>query len=503
MDRNMIYGYLIILGCYLLLFVFSCREDVSVYFNQVEKKSYPGGRIFLKAAVWCIHLKKRLSTKFTHKDPRRKKPLHKSSLGSNLKLLNPALSEKQQLQDFYVRQYSLVLMVVFIGSLLSLAVSLSGRMSGMLQEGNYINRKPYGQGSLEITLSALVEGWEPKEIIYTVKEQKYSEEETRELYREASGHLTEVILGENDSLEDITKDLELITFMEGYPFQISWNSSNYSLIHSDGSVHNEGIKEAEVVTLTVCFRYEDMEFEESFPVLIRPVVYTQEELLVKEIEAALEKQDQDGRTESIMRLPAHIEAGNIIWKEVIQDSSGYFFLLLCAAAVLIFLSGNKEVEKELETRKKELLLDYPEIVNKLTLYLGAGMTIRNAFLKMGESYKKQRSQGKKRYVYEEILLLCHELQSGVSETDAYTNLGKRSRLQVYRKLCSMLTQNLRRGSNDLLMMLRQETASAFEERKNTAKKSGEEAGTKLLLPMMMMLCIVMALIMIPAFLSFS
>ena len=50
---------------------------------------------------------------------------------------------------------------------------------------------------------------------------------------------------------------------------------------------------------------------------------------------------------------------------------------------------------------------------------------------------------------------------------------------------------------------RQEAGNAFEERKNMARRLGEEAGTKLLLPMMMMLGIVMMLIIIPAYFSFS
>ena len=131
--------------------------------------------------------------------------------------------------------------------------------------------------------------------------------------------------------------------------------------------------------------------------------------------------------------------------------------------------------------------------------MGAGMTVRNALGKMGEDYKKQRVSKKEQYVYEEIVLLCHELQSGVSETDAYAHLGKRCRLQPYMKLSTLLSQNLRKGNRDLLSKLRQEAETAFEERKNSAKKAGEEAGTKLLLPMMMMLCIVMVLIMIPAY----
>ena len=99
-------------------------------------------------------------------------------------------------------------------------------------------------------------------------------------------------------------------------------------------------------------------------------------------------------------------------------------------------------------------------------------------------------------------MTCYELQSGRSEKEAYDHLGKRCQVQVYMKLSTLLSQNLRKGSNDLLRVLRQEADTAFEERKGLAKKLGEEAGTKLLLPMMMMLCIVMVIIMIPAYFSF-
>jgi CO dehydrogenase/acetyl-CoA synthase alpha subunit len=105
-------------------------------------------------------------------------------------------------------------------------------------------------------------------------------------------------------------------------------------------------------------------------------------------------------------------------------------------------------------------------------------------------------------VYEEIVMICYELQSGKSETEAYDHLGRRCQVQAYMKLSALLSQNIRKGSNDLQQMLRREADNAFAERKNMARKLGEEAGTKLLLPMMMMLCIVMVLIMIPAYFSF-
>lgn len=51
-------------------------------------------------------------------------------------------------------------------------------------------------------------------------------------------------------------------------------------------------------------------------------------------------------------------------------------------------------------------------------------------------------------------------------------------------------------------MLEREALEAWEERKRKARVLGEAAATKLLVPMIMMLAVVMAVVMIPAFLSF-
>lgn len=498
----MIYVYLVVLGIFLLLFVLSRTENVSAYMNKTEKKSFPGEVYFLRTALWCMKQKEKFTEKNAGNGKRSKELLYRGRLEKNLKLLNPSLPEKQQVKEFYVRQYSIMLLVLFAGNILSLCVAISSRTDRLLQEGNYINRKGYGQGDIEVALLAEVEGRETESILYTVDEQKYTDEEIKQLYKAAAARLPEIILGKNKSMEAVTEDLNLVTAIEGYPFKIEWESSSYSLVHTDGAVNNKELEKAEIVTLRAYFRYDGMEFEQIFPVQIQPVVLTEEELFLQSIEASLEEQNQASRTGSAMILPDYIENKNVIWREVIQDNSGYFFLLICAASILIFFSKSKDVEKDLEKRKKELLLDYPEVISKLTLYMGAGMTIRRAFFKMGEDYKRKEADNKKRYAYEEILLLVNELQSGISETEAYVHLGKRCQLQPYMKLSALLSQNLRKGSNDLLMMLRQEAAAAFEERKNTARKLGEEAGTKLLMPMMMMLCIVMVIIMFPAFCSF-
>ncbi|MCM1049826.1 MAG: hypothetical protein NC433_15530 [Clostridiales bacterium] len=502
----MIYVYLVVLVLFLILFMVSRTENAAEYMKQGEEKPKAWEKYFIKAAIWCIRQKEKFLRKSIGKGIgrswRSKEQLHKSKLGKDLKLLHPSLSQKQQLNEFYIKQYSTTLLVLFVGNILSLCVAVSAQTGGLIKEGNYINRKSYGQGGIEVALTAKIEGNEPENITYTVEEQKYTHEEIELLHQKFIENLAEIIKGDNESLETVTKNLNLASEIEGYPFKIEWESGSYAIIHTDGEVNNRELEEAQIVTLRAILRYDGIEYEEIFPVQVQPAVFTREEQLLQSIEASLEEQNQASRTGGVMILPDNIENKNVIWKEVIEDNSGYFFLLMCAASILIYFSKVKDVEKDLEKRKKELLLDYPEVVSKVTLYMGAGLSIRKTFYKMGEDYKRKGNSDKKRYAYEEILLLVNELQSGISETEAYARLGKRCQLQPYMKLGALLSQNIRKGSNDMLMMLRQEAASAFEERKNTARRLGEEAGTKLLMPMMMMLCIVMVIIMFPAFCSF-
>lgn len=483
----MIYVYIGILGIYLLLLLFSWQEKEK---NRIRNM-----------AAYILRKQQDIRQKHTGRGQNWRREISRRQLGDKLKTLQPGTAAHQQVKEYYLSQYSMVLMVVFLGDILCLAVWLSAHNNSLLIEGSYLQRNPYGGGEVSVGLAAQIEGAGEEVFDYLVGERKYTQEEIEVLYEEAMAYLPTAILGENESLEDVRKDLKLINSLEGYPFEIAWESSAYSLVNTDGTVDNEKLAESEIVKLTALFSYEDWHCEHQLYVQINPVIYTAEQTLRNRMDELIAQQEENTKSEEKMVLPNQIDAHPIVWREVIEDSSGYFLLLVLIAAGVLYWGHRRELDQKLELRRKELLLDYPEIVNKLALYMGAGMTIRNAFLKMGEDYKKQRKR-KKRYVYEEILIACYELQGGRSETEAYDHFGRRCQVQAYLKLAALLAQNLRKGSNDLLQMLRQEADNAFAQRKSLARKLGEEAGTKLLLPMMMMLCIVMVIIIIPAYFSF-
>ena len=150
-----------------------------------------------------------------------------------------------------------------------------------------------------------------------------------------------------------------------------------------------------------------------------------------------------------------------------------------------------------------MLLDHSELLSKLMVYLGAGLTIRGAWQRIAESYQAARKAGlrEERPVYEEMLRTLLDMAGGVPEGKAYRDFGQRCRLRPYVKLCALLEQNRKNGGADLRALLSAEMEAAFEERKNAARRRGEEAGTKLLLPLFLMLLVVMVIVILPAMLS--
>lgn len=200
-------------------------------------------------------------------------------------------------------------------------------------------------------------------------------------------------------------------------------------------------------------------------------------------------------------LPTTWEGNQLSWEEPEDGSGGVLASLCLLASVVVMIKKAREEQEKKIKRAEQLLMDYPALVMKFTLLIQAGMTVRKAFQKISMDYKR-KNKGSKRWAYEEITAACNEMDSGVSEAEAYRRFGERCAQIKYKTFATLLIQNLQKGSRRMSDMLEKESMEAWDERKRKARVLGEAAATKLLLPMAMMLLVVMAVIMIPAFLSF-
>lgn len=424
----------------------------------------------------------------------------------DLRALNPQMRVEVLQAKYYVQKIKWFLVILFAGNILALVVHISSFGNGMIYENRYIERNSGGEG--QKTVCAWVEtedGIWGEEVEIHVEETALSEEELETLYGKAVAELETLVPGEGKLRQKINESIVLPGSLEGYPFELEWESNNYSLMSHEGEIWAEEIdEEGESVQLICHFKYREWQKDHELWLTIFPKEKTEEEKWQELVQNALTSSAKEQEKAKTYILPDEIGGRKVIWKELKEDYSLVLLILLSVTACCIYIFQDRDLHKKTEERDAQMLAEYPVLVNRLTLYLGAGMTIKSAWDKIAKDYRERKSLlGEKNYTYEEMLFTCYEMQSGISEYNAYEKFGKRCGLQPYIRLVGFLNQSLKKGNSALLNDLQKESEAAQEERRNQARKKGEEAGTKLLLPMMMMLAIVMVLVMVPAFFSFS
>lgn len=201
-------------------------------------------------------------------------------------------------------------------------------------------------------------------------------------------------------------------------------------------------------------------------------------------------------------LPDTFEGRKLQWRRKEERTGTMISMLAFGAAVFLPIAMEREEKNKEQKKKNQMILDYPGMVMKLTLFIEAGMSVRRAFQRVALDYKKKKTVMGYRYAYEELLQSSYEMENGVSEGEAYMNFGQRCNEVHYKTLATLLVQNLKKGNQGLVQMLEQESVQAWEDRKRNARVLGETATTKLLVPMVLMLLVVVAVLLIPACLSF-
>ncbi len=415
----------------------------------------------------------------------------------DLTVLHPGEAKEYLQTTYYVRKTALCLAVVWGGTLFGAAVAIGVKDDLILGENGEIARWEYQEGRREINIAADY-GETQMNFRIQVDPRQLTEEEAKKLFEKFLKNLPELVLNGNESLEHITTDLSLEEEYEGFPIVVEWESRRQEVVTNTG--HVLPVEKEEQVELSVRLKYGEYVRQEAFFVVVIPPVLSEEERIYREMEELLIQSHDESLEQEKWLLPAQLRGISIHWRQLMEDNSLLVWAASVVVAALVYLFSDRDLHGQIEKRKKSLRWEYPEIVHKLVLFVGAGMTIRGAFQKIAGDYEtKHGGREKMQPAYEEMLYTCRELHGGVSEGASYEHFGRRTGLQEYIRLCTLLTQNLKRGNRTLLERLREEADKAAEEQLQQGRKLGEEAGTKLLIPMVLMLAVVMVVIMIPAF----
>ena len=216
-----------------------------------------------------------------------------------------------------------------------------------------------------------------RKIEIPVSGKKYSTEEIRELFSDAGEKLEDLILGENQSLDEVRYDLDLISEIPGTGIQTAWETDNYDVIDIQGKIGSDGLPDTGTrVRLTARLSYGEEQAVHEFYVCVFPPLLSEDEQLVENLMEEVSLSDEKTKTEDYIVLPDSVDGKPVRWKYGTEKRAFAILVLGMGASCMLVVSSSQRKKEEEKRMIRQMKIDYPQIINKFNLYIRAGMTIR-------------------------------------------------------------------------------------------------------------------------------
>ena len=314
-----------------------------------------------------------------------------------------------------------------------------------------------------------------------VREEQPSDKQANELFTQAKKEIDDTFCEENQSVEQVRGHVIMKDEYASGAVEAEWTLSDYDVVDIDGDVNQDAFEEAD---------------DEQGKLISASV----------ELSCGEHRQLYDF---SFVVFPDELDAGErlikLSWSQEKSNTAAKIAMLEVVVIVLLVLEKKEKKKTAQKERNIQLQLEYPEIVSKMAVLMGSGMTVEQAWNRITARYLDERKNNDKNIMpaYEEMLVTEREISDGVTGRKAYAGFAERVKLPCYQKLVRIILQSIHKGSKGVCEMLEKESEDAFDERRLLALKLGEEAGTKMLMPMMIMMAIVIAIVIAPAIIDFK
>ncbi len=416
-----------------------------------------------------------------------------TSVIENFKKLHIKDNVYQEVKKFYYEKFKLIGAVCLICGCVGLIYCIKADEDNQVIK---IDRPYYDEGSEEHSIKVIQENGQT-DIKLNITPREYTEYEAKDICDRAFSEWKEVFCGTNKSLDNICSNVVLSDTISEYGVSFEYYIDKDSYIDYEGNILTGEAKfvngECKGHLLVIC-SIGDYKFDYSVSYIITEPEKTIEKVIQEDIDR------QDKYSDSV-ELPEIINSEKVsYYSEKNSNSHGFFIVIAVTAAIAIYIGKDRDLSKEIKEREEQLRYDYAEIVSVFSLLQQTGQSIRNSWNKITDNYKNTKN---KRYIYAEMKLVKSKIENGISERQAYREFGRRCGTQEYIRLANIIEQNLSKGSNSIRHQLELEVSEASRNKIAFAKQKAEECSTKMLVPMIMMLIIVMAILLIPAFMNMN
>ena len=318
-------------------------------------------------------------------------------------------------------------------------------------------------------------------------------------------NLPDMIMGENESLDAVTNDLNLIKRDNESGIEISWKSSNESLIDSDGKLNLIDAEKGDFVMLTAYLRLGQASDDFNMQITLDEPNFSKN--TSEKIELSLEKliesisKEQAGEK---VTLPKSTGSGiKLSWAT--PDNTIYYFIpfFIILLGYYLYKKRYAGIDKKIKDDRESVGRDFPDFLSKLLLLLNAGMVISSALAKIADDYEMRKRKGEERYFYEELCEMQSRIRNSNTTLSAeFSELALKTGRREVMRFSAILLDNIDKGSA-LAEKLAQESEMLWTMRKKTAEEKGRLAETKLTFPMVLQLLVIILITIAPTSLGMN
>lgn len=158
----------------------------------------------------------------------------------------------------------------------------------------------------------------------------------------------------------------------------------------------------------------------------------------------------------------------------------------------------KDLYTKVKQREQDILIELPELLNRIVLLVGAGETVQRAIIHCVDS------QGDRDHpLYNELRKTAGDWNNGYSFQQSFEQFSRRCGVQEVTIFTTTVLLNFRRGGGDFVLALRDLSHALWEKRKAVSRAKGEQASSKLVFPMVLIFFTIVVMIGAPAFMMMN
>lgn len=177
-----------------------------------------------------------------------------------------------------------------------------------------------------------------------------------------------------------------------------------------------------------------------------------------------------------LSLALLILSAGLTFSSLIGGEAG--LMMLGVAILFVMAIWNLSMSKMKEAvakRRDACVLEFPNMVSKLSLLINSGMVLREAWYLV--------ANGKEGVLYDLMKKACEFMENGESDVAAIHKFGVLSDSIEIKKFTSAMVQGMEKGNSELADFLVSQASELWAHKRQLALQNGEIAAGKLIIPL--------------------